>query len=117
MPKKSSKKTPAKFSWDLSKVPPFVVWNRIKSLRVSLGLTQLEVAAGAKISVATVVSLEAGFDVQTLEDTKSKLARYFDVPVEEIFPVSMVGRITKNEYLEKKIAEDKKSVENSSSGA
>jgi DNA-binding XRE family transcriptional regulator len=77
----------------------------------------IDVAAGAKVSIATLCYLESGFDAQTKHYTKKKLARYFDVEIEQLFPVTMVGRITQNEYLEKRIAEDKKSAGNSSSEA
>lgn len=77
----------------------------------------LDVAAGAKVSIPTICYLESGFDVQTKHVTKKKIARYFDVEIEQIFPVTMVGRITQNEYVEKKLAEDRKSAGNPSSEA
>jgi DNA-binding XRE family transcriptional regulator len=88
-------------SIDWPKVPGFEVWNRAKVLRKMRGLTQLEVAAGAGISVFTLWSIEAGFDERTSCEVKEKLARFFECAVEEIFPVEMVGSLSKREYEEK----------------
>jgi DNA-binding XRE family transcriptional regulator len=105
------KKTQKKFSWDLSAVPPFVIWNTIKSLRERLGKKQIEVAVESGVSLATLVFLEAGYDRGTGPEIKEKLSRFFGVPVSAIFPVERLGTIPVEEYLQKKIAEDKKAAD------
>ena len=67
MPKKSKSK---KITWDLSKIPPFIIWNRLKSLRQNSGLTQVQLAVQAGVSPTTITGLEAGMDTLTMDETK-----------------------------------------------
>jgi len=104
-PNPKPRKTP--FHWDLEGVPPTFVWNRLLSLRESAGLSQAELAVHTGLSVVTVYQLEMGHDARTTDSTKEKLADFFGCKVNDIFPVSMVGRIPEREYLKRKLREDK----------
>lgn len=75
------------------KTPDFIVWNRLKVLRHSRELTQIEVAAGAGISLTTLWYLEQGFDKKATQETKEKLAKFFDVKMSDIFPVEVTGNL------------------------
>ena len=102
-----SKTSPKKFpGWDYSKIPSFIQWNRLKALRRKAGLTQAKLAVAADVSHATIFYLEAGHEEKISDSTKQKLADYFGCQVDELFPVVMVGKITQQEYLERKIKED-----------
>jgi len=90
----------AKIKW--KKVPDFMVWNRVQSLRREMNLTQLQVASRAEISIGTLSFIEKGYDENTTEETKRKLAKFLDCEVEDIFPAQMIGNITKEKYEEKK---------------
>ncbi len=89
----------AKIKW--KKVPDMLGWNRIKSLRKEEHLNQAQVAVGAGISIATLYMIEQGYEEKTTEETKRKLAKFFECDVEDIFPAQMVGNITQKEYEKK----------------
>lgn len=103
----SSSKPSKKFKWNLSAIPCFVGWNRLRALRKNLGLTVAELSKKTKTSTATIIMIEAGMDAHTRKVTKNKLAKFFRCKVSDIFPVEMLGAITKEEYLSKKIEQDK----------
>jgi len=86
----------AKIKWD--ETAGFLVWNRVKSLRLIQKLNQAELASGAGISIATIFNIEHGYDATTTEETKKKIADFFKVDIDDIFPAEMVGSITKEEY-------------------
>jgi DNA-binding XRE family transcriptional regulator len=73
------------------KMPDFIIWNRLKAMRLGRGLSQTQAAAGAGVSIATLWMLESGFDKKTTDETKEKLARYFGVKISDIFPVEVRG--------------------------
>jgi transcriptional regulator with XRE-family HTH domain len=85
------------------KVPSRMVWNRVKTIRKMKGLTQPEVAVGAGVSIGSLWAIEAGFDSRTTSEIKEKIAKFFVCEVGDLFPVMMVGSITKAEYEEKKL--------------
>jgi transcriptional regulator with XRE-family HTH domain len=72
-------------------IPDFIIWNRLKALRQSRGLTQTQVAAGAGVSIATIWYLESGFDQKVTAKTKQKLTKYYGVKTSDIFPVEVRG--------------------------
>lgn len=113
----SQKSSPQKKSfWDLKKIPPFpVCWNRLKTLRLNLGLTQVQLAVKVNVSPATLFVLEAGNDTYTTPETKKKLCDFFGCEVDQLFPVSMIGPISKQQYLEKKLKEDQEALVKSAS--
>jgi transcriptional regulator with XRE-family HTH domain len=88
-----------KIKWD--PVPAFVGWNRVKSLRKFRGLSQAEVAVGADVSVVTLYSLEMGYEERTTDEVKKKLTKFFDVDLDDLFPVEMVGNQPREKYLAK----------------
>ena len=59
--------------------------NNIKSLRLRRGLSQLRVASGAALSIATVHAAENGAPWISKE-SKRKLCEFFDVSAQELFP-------------------------------
>ena len=79
----------SKIKWD--KMPSFIVWNRVKSLRRNMKLNQTKVAVGAGISVNTLYLIEQGYDDKTTKETKKKLADFFKCDISDIFPAEMVG--------------------------
>jgi len=81
-------------------VPSMIGWNKIKALRKCRALTQLEVAAGAGISIACLYYLESGFESRVTEKTKKKLAGFFAVDVDDLFPVEMVGDVPRDVFLQ-----------------
>jgi len=85
----------AKIKWE--KVPDFIIWNRVKSLRKSMGLNQAQVAVGIGIAVNTLYAIELGYDERTTLETKRKIAKFFKCNVNDLFPVEMRG----NEPLKK----------------
>ena len=58
--------------------------NRIKEYRKKCGLTQEELADAVDVTRQTVISLENGKYIASLQ-LAFKLARYFNVSVEELF--------------------------------
>jgi len=89
-----------KIKWDPA--PDFLVWNRIKSLRKKRGLNQVQVAAGADISINTLWMIEQGYDKRTTDETKQKIADFFKCDVSDIFPAEMIGNKSKEEILKSK---------------
>jgi transcriptional regulator with XRE-family HTH domain len=73
------------------RIPNFIIWNRLKALRQSRGLTQTQVAAGSGVSLATIWMLEQGFDRRTTPQIKKKLSRFYGVKTSDIFPVEVRG--------------------------
>lgn len=88
-----------KIKWD--PVPPMIGWNKLKSLRKKRGLTQPEVVVGAGISIACLYYLEAGFESRATQETKKKLAKFFEVDIDDLFPCEMIGNLTQDEFIEK----------------
>ncbi|MBA7496148.1 hypothetical protein ES702_06746 [subsurface metagenome] len=91
----------AKIKWD--KVPDRIIWNRIKSLRKSMGLNQTQLAVGVGVSVPTIWMLEQGYDERTTKETKQKFADFFKCDIDDLFPVEMVGNKPKEYPKEKTI--------------
>lgn len=85
------------------KMPDFICWNRVKTLRKHLKLSQMKVAAGAGISMPTLWSIESGFDEKTTKETKQKIADFFDCNIDDIFPAEMVGNEPREQPKEKTI--------------
>lgn len=56
--------------------------NHVKLLRYERGLSQIEAAAGAKISRQTLIAIEGGSEPSA--PTAKALADYYNVPVERI---------------------------------
>jgi transcriptional regulator with XRE-family HTH domain len=83
-------------------VPPMVGWNRIKALRKLKGLNQIQVAASAGISIATLYNIEHGYEETTTAETKEKLAKFFECDIDDIFPAQMIGNETKVRYDQRK---------------
>jgi transcriptional regulator with XRE-family HTH domain len=73
------------------KIPDFVIWNRLKAMRLGRGLSQTQVAASAGVSIATLWMLESGFDKKATAKTKRKLAKFYGVQVGDLFPVEVRG--------------------------
>ena len=94
----------ARLKWE--KIPGGVGWNKIYSLRKAKGLSQAQLAVGAGVSLTTVFYLELGYEARTGEDIKKKLAEFFDVDVEDVFPCQMLG----NEPMEKGLGKIKKGI-------
>jgi DNA-binding XRE family transcriptional regulator len=88
-----------KIEWD--PVPPMIGWNKLKSLRKDRGLTQPQVAVGAGISIACLYYLEAGFESRVTQKTKKKLAKFFEVDIDDLFPCEMIGNEPRDVFLEK----------------
>ncbi len=88
-----------KIKWN--PVPDMIGWNKLKALRKDRDLTQLQVAAGAGVSIACLYYLEAGFESRVREKTKKKLARFFEADVDDIFPVEMIGNEPQAVFIEK----------------
>jgi transcriptional regulator with XRE-family HTH domain len=61
--------------------------NRVKALRKMKNLRQIEVAEGADVAISTLWMIEKGFVKKTTHETKKKLADFFEVDIEELFPV------------------------------
>lgn len=87
----------AKIRWQ--KVPDRLVWNKIKSLRKEKNLKQAQVAVSADISITTLWMIEQGYEKKTSDETKQKLADFFECDVKDIFPAEMIGNKPKEEYL------------------
>ena len=94
MPSRQLKKI---LTWDVSDVPPFVEWNRLKSLRKNRRLNIAQFCEKLKISTATYFYLEAGVDTGS-EKLKKKVADFFGCEISDVFPVLMIGSITKEEW-------------------
>jgi len=62
----------------------FVILNRIQDLRHAREMTQADLAEAVDVTRATVVALEKGSYNPSLE-LAFRLARFFKVPVTEIF--------------------------------
>lgn len=58
--------------------------NRIKEMRKSRGLSQDELARAVSVTRQTVISLESGKYMASLP-LAFRLARFFDVKIEDIF--------------------------------
>jgi len=89
-----------KINWQYA--PEMIRWNRLRCLRKEKGFSVTMVAAGAGISPATVSYIEHGFDSRVTEDTKNKIARFFEVDIDDIFPVEMLGGRPVEEILAEK---------------
>jgi DNA-binding XRE family transcriptional regulator len=60
--------------------------NQVKTLRKMRNLRQIEVAEGADVAISTLWMIEKGFDKKTSYETKKKLADFFEVSLEDLFP-------------------------------
>ncbi len=107
--KESDKPQPKKkpFSWDLSNIPSFYCWNRLKSLRDSYRLSQSALAFKSGVSQTTILQCEAGNDANTTDSVKKRLADFFDCKIEDIFPTDMIGKIPEREFLRQAIEKEK----------
>jgi transcriptional regulator with XRE-family HTH domain len=72
-------------------VPNFVYINRLKKLRLEKGLTQTQLAVGSNVSLTTVWMIEQGYDRRTKPYIKKRLAKFFKVKPDAIFPVEITG--------------------------
>jgi len=88
-----------KLKWDPA--PDMIGWNKIKALRQAQGLSQAEVAVRAGVSVTTIYFLEMGYEERTTEEVKKKIAKFFDVDIDNIFPCEMIGNQPREKYLDK----------------
>jgi len=79
----------AKIKWD--KVPDRLIWNRLRSLRKNMGLSQTQLAAGVGVGIPTIYYIEQGYDEKTTIETKKKFAKFFKCDINDIFPVEMIG--------------------------
>jgi transcriptional regulator with XRE-family HTH domain len=70
--------------------PQFLVWSRLRSLRQSLNLTQVQVSAGAGVPIMTLSFLERGY-IEPSQTIKRKLCDFFQVGEQDLFPVMMLG--------------------------
>ena len=86
-----------KLHWDPA--PEGMRWNKLKSLRKKKNLTQPEVAVGADVAITTIYFLEAGFEERTGEDVKKKLAEFFRVDIDDLFPCEMIGNTPREKFL------------------
>jgi len=73
------------------KVAEFLVWNKIKVLRKTLNLTCLEVASGVGAAQGTISLCERGYEDMVSKDTKHRIADYFDVAYDDLFPAERMG--------------------------
>ena len=89
----------AKIRWQ--KAPDRLIWNKVKSLRKKKKLKQAQVAVGADISITTLWMIESGFEKKTSDETKQKLADFFDCNIEDIFPAEMIGNEPREKFLDK----------------
>jgi len=89
----------AKIKWE--NVPDMVIWNKIKSLRKARKLKQAQVAVGADISITTLWMIEQGYEKKTSDETKQKLAGFFECDVSDLFPCEMIGSEPREKFLEK----------------
>ena len=87
----------AQLKWE--KVPGRLGWNKVKSLRKKKKLKQAQVAVGADISITTLWMIEQGYEKKTIDETKQKLADFFECDVDDIFPAEMIGNKPRAEYL------------------
>jgi DNA-binding XRE family transcriptional regulator len=88
-----------KIKWE--KVPSVLGWNKVKALRKERGLNQTQVAVGADISLATLFSIEHGYEETTRMETKEKLARFFECDLDDIWPAEMIGNEPRAIFLER----------------
>lgn len=93
--KERSKKM-AKITW--KKVPSMLGWNKLKTLRLEKKLTQVQVSAYSDVAVATIWMIEAGYDERVTKETKRKLCVFFECDISDLFPVEMIGDITREEH-------------------
>ena len=103
MPTNKPKKS---ITWDLSGIPSFCEWNRLKSARKNRRLNIAQFCEKLKISTATYFYLETGVDTGSVK-LKQRVADFFGCQISDIFTVQMVFSITKEEYLKRKLEEDK----------
>ena len=89
----------AKIKWDPA--PEMIGWNKIKSLRRAQGLSQAEVAVRAGVSVTTIYFLEMGYEERTTDETKKKIAKFFEVEVDDLFPCEMIGNEPRDLFITK----------------
>ena len=87
----------AKIFWN--DAPPFCRWNRLRSLRKERGLSMAQLAVGAGLSISVVYHLELGHEDRTTEETKTKLAGFFDCDVDDLFPLERIGNQPREEFL------------------
>ena len=89
----------AKITWTAP--PGRVIWNRPKSLRKDRSLTQLQVSAGADISLATLYRIEQGHAENIHGDIRRKLAAFFCCDVDDLWPTQFFGSQPLAEFLSK----------------
>jgi transcriptional regulator with XRE-family HTH domain len=87
----------AKIKW--ASVPTVIRWNKLKALRKERRLSQPQVAVGAGLAISTIYFLELGYEERTTEETRQKLASFFECDVDDLFPVDMIGDVPREEYL------------------
>lgn len=90
-------------TWE--KAPDQLVWNKVKSLRKERKLKQIQVAVGANISISTLWMIESGYEKKATDETKRKLAKFFNCNVNDIFPAEMIGNRAFIEHIESQQAQ------------
>jgi len=68
----------------LNIVPHKTVGNNLKEIRTKLGITQAELAERVGVARVSIVSIEKGHFIPTVE-TALRIGKALGVPVEEIF--------------------------------
>lgn len=81
-------------------VPEMIVWNKLRHLRKKNGISQAELAVGSGVSMTLIWYLEAGFEQRVRPETRAKIAAYFKVDEDELFPLEMQGNQPRQKVLE-----------------
>jgi putative transcriptional regulator len=68
----------------LNIVPHKTVGNNLKEIRTKLGITQAELAERVGVARVSIISIEKGHFIPTVE-TALRIGKALDVPIEEIF--------------------------------
>jgi putative transcriptional regulator len=68
----------------LNIVPHKTVGNNLKEIRTKLGITQAELAERVGVARVSIVSIEKGHFIPTVE-TALRIGKALDVPIEQIF--------------------------------
>jgi transcriptional regulator with XRE-family HTH domain len=74
----------------LGNAPQFHVWSRLRSLRQSQNLTQIQVSAGSGVPIITLSFLESGY-IEPTATVKTKLYKFYKADPDDFFPTMMVG--------------------------
>lgn len=61
------------------------MFKKIKDVRISKGMSQVELAKASGVSRVTIIGLESGNITNTQTDTIRKIAKALGVPIDTIF--------------------------------